>query len=79
MIVTKRVRIVHSPIQDQYVVQYKTWILGAWHNDETIAYRKPDQRPEHYRPHFTHDEAVKKAHDRAAVLLAREVVFNGRR
>jgi hypothetical protein len=79
MIVAKRVRIVHSPAQDQYVIQYKTWMFGMWHDDETIAYRKPDQRPENFRPHFTQDEASKRAHDRAGVLLEREVVFDGSR
>jgi hypothetical protein len=79
VIIAKRVRIVHSPAQDQYCVQYKTWLLGSWHDDETIAYRKPEQRPENFRPHWTQDEANKKAHARASVLLEREVVFNGRR
>lgn len=79
MIVTKRVRIVHSPAEDKFQVQYKTWLLGLWHNDEQFAYRKVDQLPEHYRSVYTQIQAHARAHGRAAVLLEREVIFDGRK
>jgi len=79
MIIAKRVRIVHSPADDRYCVQYKTWLFGCWQLDETIPYRKPHQRAENWTPASTQDEANKQAHARAAVLLEREVVFDGRK
>jgi len=79
MIVTKRVRIVHSPTEDKYQVQYKSVWFGFWHNDESFVYRKAGQRAENFRPVDVQEQACHRAHARAGTLLEREVIFDGRK
>lgn len=79
MIIAKRARVIHAPVEDLYQVQYKTWLLGGWNDDETVKYRKEGERPEQYRPHWTQPEALKRAKDRMETLLARAVVVDEHR
>lgn len=80
MIIAKRVRIVHSVVEDLFQVQYKTWIFGKWINDAQYRYHAEGQMPSPHSGKLWHEEgALTKAKQRSQVLLGRVVVCDDSR
>lgn len=80
MIIAKRVRIVHSVVEQEFQIQYKTWKFGKWTDDNQYGYYSEGQMPS---PHggklWNQEGALTKAKQRSQVLLGRVVVCDDSR
>lgn len=79
MIIAKHARVVHSPLEHRFMVQYKTWRFGWWQNETTVDYYPEGGKPSHHGPLYNQAEAMTKAAKRVDVLLERTVVYNDQR
>lgn len=70
----KKVRIVHSPIEQVYSVQIKPIWRFSWSSVEGFRYKEiPDNCP--FGINDTQEESFKKAKAKAETLLAKTVVW----
>lgn len=79
MIIAKHARVVHSPLEEMFVVQYKTWRFGRWTNDTVVRYYPEGGTPSPHGALYNQLQAQANAFRRVEILLERSVVHNGKR
>lgn len=71
----KRARVVHSPVENTYQVQYKYWMFGKWEADRDYKYhRESDTSTSFSTPTLRQSDALIAASARMTMLLERYVV-----
>jgi hypothetical protein len=69
MSIFEETRIIHSPLEDKYILEYKKW-YGLWWKRDSDYYYDRDGSGE------SKQEALEKAKERASTLMARFVVWS---
>ncbi len=76
MMLFKKVRVVHDPLNRQYIVQIKNRIFDSWTPDSWVQYWSHEQGgPSHARP-LSEEDAKSTAIKRAERLSQQEVIWS---
>lgn len=68
----KKVRVIHNPHRQEFIVDYKTWF--RWNYDRSFFYYEQGQYPSGNKL-WNKDDAEKLAKERAQELLGVHIVF----
>jgi hypothetical protein len=79
MIIAKHARVVHSPLEHRFMVQYKTRWFCMWQNDTVFEYYPEGGKSSIHGPLENQAEAMTKASNRVDILLDRTVVYDDKR
>jgi hypothetical protein len=79
MVIAKYARVLHSPLEEMFVVQYKPWWFGTWSNDTVVRYYPEGETPSPHGALYNQPQAATTAFRRVDILLERAVVYDQKR
>jgi len=74
-----KARIIHSPLNQKYILQAKEHWWTRWEDVDNDSYRGNDQLPSSYYPLLTQTELLQKFQNKAETLVSKELVYSCKR